>query len=477
MRFSRTTILGLLIVLSTPLCVSAQNKPALCDVECEPDSTSGSYGGTYAARPTSKNGRSASSVLTHGNRTVSVSLAGPTNIVGSSSYSYAIPILHLPGRNSLDLDLTLYYNSAVWTIVPNSSATLNADRDSPSYGFHLGYGLIEAPPTGSTGYLLTEPDGTQRQLPLSSGSTYITEDSSYMTWTPTSTPPTLVRKDGTIWQYQQVPGATQFYRPVQIIDTNGNSISISYSTVTGADKQSISTIVDTVGRTITFNYNASNELTSITAPALGGGTKTVAYFTWSTLTLNYAFTLGVTDSPASGSTINVLSGCNYANSAGTGSGQGYTFSYGDWAIVDKITQLSATSTPRSYVRYDFPSASSALSDSPTYQHQFVSSDGTASSEVSWAFQTTEVSGLVSSQSVTDPAGTTSTTTLFTSGFETGLTSQYTVANGSTTFLTQSFFWTQDNPSSTTVLNPRIQSIVTLTCPLASRTGSYDTKTS
>jgi RHS repeat-associated protein len=460
MRFSRTAVLSFLIFLSSSPSLSAQNKIAQCGVSCEPDDTSGSYGATYAARPLSKNARSASSALAPPAKGADVSPGSPKNIVGSASYSYAIPILHLPGRSGLDLDLTLFYNSAIWTIVPNQSATLNADRDSPSYGFHLGYGLIEAPPSGSTAYLLTEPDGTQRQLPLVSGSTYATVDSSYATWNPASNPPTLQRKDGTIWQYQQVPSATQFYRPVKIIDTNGNFISIAYSTATGADKQSIATITDTVGRSIVFNYNGSNELASITAPAFGGGTKTVAYFTWSTLALKYDFGLSVNDSPADGATINVLTACNYANAAGTASGQGYTFAYGDWALVNKITQTSANDTARSYARYDFPPATSALSDAPTYQHQFVSSDGTAASEVSWAFQNTVVNGLTSSLAITNPAGTVTTTNLSTSGFQTGLPSQVTISIASLVFSTQSTTWTQDNPSSTTVQNPRVQNVST-----------------
>lgn len=91
-------------------------------------------------------------------------------LAGSSSYGYAIPVLNLPGRNGLNLILTLYYNSAIWTVdTVHNTVTLNASRDFPSYGFRLGFGSIEGffnfiPNSGTASYLLTEPDGTVREL-------------------------------------------------------------------------------------------------------------------------------------------------------------------------------------------------------------------------------------------------------------------------------------------------------------------------
>jgi hypothetical protein len=83
-------------------------------------------------------------------------------VAGSSSYSYAIPIVSLPGRNGLDLNLTLHYNSAIWTADSNAfTVTLNTDRDFPSYGFRLGFGFIESN-SAHTSYTLVESDGTKR---------------------------------------------------------------------------------------------------------------------------------------------------------------------------------------------------------------------------------------------------------------------------------------------------------------------------
>ena len=378
---------------------------------------------------------------------------------GSESYSYATPILSLPGRNGLDVNLALFYNSSVWTIdVAGGTATFNADRDYPSYGFHLGYGLIEAPPSGQTSYLLTEPDGTKRELRFSSGTTYVTVDSSYADWN--SSTMILRRKDGTQWTYQQVPSSATFYRPIKILDTNGNYISIAYSTAVGAGKQAIATITDTVNRVVTFIYDTSStpRLQSITVTPPGGTAKTVAYFGWTSSTLNYSFSLPVLDSQASGSAITVLTSCAYPNAAGTGFGISFAFTYGDWGIVNKISRKSANGTVRSYVRYDYPAATSALSDHPTYQHQYVSADGT--SENSWTYAVTKSTGVTSSFAISNPFSTTTTTYLYTSGWQTGLTSAVAISSGSTTYRTTNNSWTQDNTSQSTPLNPRVLSSTT-----------------
>lgn len=162
-----------------PLVLSAL--PALCqttcDVTCEPNPQSPTYtGGTIQARPQSRNLRGQGSVLAP---TVAAGGGEATITVGSESYNYAIPILSLPGRNGLDLNLALFYSSRVWTVdSANSRVTFNADRDFPSYGFRLGFGYIEQR-TDTSNFVLTEPDGSKRTLTLVSGTLYQTKDSSF----------------------------------------------------------------------------------------------------------------------------------------------------------------------------------------------------------------------------------------------------------------------------------------------------------
>jgi len=352
----------------------------------------------------------------------------------------------------------------------NSTATFNADRDYPSYGFRLGYGQIEGPmadDTFSNGYILTEPDGNQRVLHFLSSTKYETIDSTYVDYNPSTK--TLSRADGTQWLYQQV-GTSTIYRPIQIKDRNGNYISITYSTATNADDSAIATVTDTLGRTITFNYDQNNLLSNITVPAYGGvGTTPVATFSWAQKTLNYNFSgLTVADSSSSGTSLNMLTGCTYAN------GSSYSFVYGDWGIVIEIDQKSSNGTLRSSVSYDFPAATTALSDAPTFTHQTVF-DGVNSGV--WTYSVTKVGQLVSATSITDPSGTVSTTNLYTSGWQAGLISSTTIQKGSTTYSTLSNTWVQDNITLSWKLNPRVTQVTVTNDTGQQTTASYSYTTS
>ncbi len=103
---SSVSLLSFLI--TAPL--KAQNKPVQCLDTCEPDSTSGSYADTYAARPRSKNVSASSTVLAR--RANDTSGEANATLPGSESYTYAIPVLSLPGRNGLDVNLMLSTTAA-----------------------------------------------------------------------------------------------------------------------------------------------------------------------------------------------------------------------------------------------------------------------------------------------------------------------------------------------------------------------------
>ena len=113
------------------------------------------------------------------------------------------------------------------------------------------------------------------------------------------------------WHAVDLPTGPECHRilsPIKIEDTNGNYITIAYSTASGADKQAISTITDTLGRILTFSYNSANELEGISVTPPGGTDKTVAYFNWGMTQLTYNFSAAITvaDTEQSGSTISVL---------------------------------------------------------------------------------------------------------------------------------------------------------------------------
>jgi len=436
MKCSRLRLAVTVLVFAIPPnLVRAQS--VLCDVTCVPNSGSGTYAGAVAARPKMLNSRGYSSPLAATAGTINTN-GGPgvLTVVGSESYNYTVPILNLRGRAGMDLALNLYYSSRVWDIdTADSTATFNIDRDFPSYGFRLDFGFLED--TGA-GFILTEGDGTKRFLAPSTTPTnppmFYSSDGTYMQYNKTAM--ILTYKNGRTVQYEPFPSLSILFRPTSLKDSNGNYISVTY--VAGHDQQ-ISSVTDSLSRAITFNYDASNHLTSLSQPLHPSGSKTYVNFQWGTTTLNYSFAASLTavNSPASGSTINVLTGCTYPN------GTGYRFTYGDWGIIDKIETLSAGAVPatRSYISYNYPLASAgALTDAPTYTQQTVSPDGGSGNNSVWTYSTSKNgTGVVTSMTVKDPNGTATTTNLDPSG---GLVSSVQVKDGSGTLQRQlDYTWT------------------------------------
>src|SRR6266700_46132 len=438
--------LFVLIFAFTANKAQGQDPAIQCDVTCAPATTASSYAGIVAARSTIPNARGFS------NPTVAKSSAvananGESTVVGSQSYNYVVPILGLAGRAGLDLQLNLYYNSRIWDIdIVNGTATLNVDRDYPSYGFRLDFGYLEYD-QASANYVLTEGDGSKHAM-ITGGSggaggggsgIYDSTDGTYIRYTVSQT--TLAYRNGRKVKYELVPsqsgtGIQTLFRPISVVDTNGNFISISY--LSGHD-QFISTITDTLGRVIHFNYDGSNRLSSITQTVLTSaidptGVHTYATFAWGTTPLNYNFSLLVAHSQATGTLVNVITSCTYAN------GTGYKFDYGDWGIINKIENLASNGNTRSYISHNYPLASAgALADAPRFTQETISPDGTSANASTWTYSTTFASpGVVSSMSVTDPNLNVKTTNLDPS---TGLLSSVQAKDSSGPLVTTSYTWT------------------------------------
>jgi RHS repeat-associated protein len=408
----------------------------ICDVSCVPDPTGAGYDATVLSMSQRQNMRGKGSIFGNPAADSARVTVQAAVIPGSQSYSYVIPIAHLPGRNGLDLNLNLYYNSRVWNFDLNTNTiTLNTDRDFPTYGFRLDFGFIELDSTNNE-YALVESDGTKRQMTLS-GSNYVTTDSSFIQWTPVTA--TLVYKNGSRGFYELVPGQTKLYRPIKIEDTNGNFIGITYESFPNGTGLEINEITDTIGRKIDFKYDGSNRLSSI---AQAGTTPLVTYatFAWTSVPLNYNFTGVTVSAPPNGSVQNVLQSCTYAN------GTKYVFTWGDWAIITQIQHQSSSNAVRNSVSYDYPTALAALSDHPAFSHETVF-DGQNTGV--WTYSMTKNGDVVSSMSVTDFVGTTTTTNLSPS---TGLVSSVVTSNGGRTFRTLTNTWSPgNNPTLTSVL--------------------------
>jgi RHS repeat-associated protein len=417
---------------------------------------SSSYGGAAVARAKLLNARGSSSPIVV--KTKPLKVPRTETVVGSQSYNYVIPILNLPGRAGMDLSLNLYYNSRIWDVdTVGNTITFNADRDFPSYGFRLDFGYVEV---ASGQYIVTTADGAKHGFQVDSNSSvlYDSTDGSYMTYN--TMDKSLTFKNGTIIYYEPFPSQAgqqhpALFRPTQIRDSNGNYLYFAYRAGHDEFLQGIS---DTGGRYVSFNYDQYEHLASITQTVQGSQTHTYATFTWGNpYDVNHTwqnFTgLTVNGVPATNQ-IAVLTGCTYAN------GTGYRFTYGDWAIINKIENLSADGHTRSYVSYNYPLASAGpLTDAPSYTQQTISADNTNTSVWNYAF-TKAGTGIVTSVATTDPLGNVTTSTLNQS---TGLLSSVQIKDSSNTVLrTIGYTWTLSGAGTvpaqiTTVLNDTGQS--------------------
>src|SRR5215831_18525025 len=446
----KAILLVSVIVLTNSVSVFGQ-RPPICDNQCGPDPGSGSYQLNIGSRPKLNNARGRSN-----RRAPHVPISGPSQtsnlmgmneaLPGSQSYDWSQSLVSLPGRAGLDLTLVLSYNSRVWDInTNNNQITFNIDRDFPSYGFRLDFGYLEDDTTDGV-WILTEADDGKHQI-SGTGTTLNSIDSTYIQLNIASaSAPVITYPNGLQVLYQQFPHSTTLFRPTQITDTNGNFISISYrsDTTDVVSDQQINTITDTLVRVINYNYTANSsgklQLHTVTQ-TVNGATFTWATFTWGTVALNYSFAGGLTvsaDTPANATVINVLTSCALPN------GTYYSFSYGDWGIVNEIDYFSKTNLKRSYEKFNFPLASGgALADVPTYTQETVSPDGTTT--FNWTYATTSSGDTVSQQSITDPTGTVVTLNLLPSTDNcAGAVSSSTVAYGSSTLRTITNTWQQDS---------------------------------
>ena len=322
-------------------------------------------------------------------------------IGGNSNYILTVPILTLPGRG-LNLALNLYYNSQLWTNgAPPGQTDLvfGHDADWPAPGWSLGFssvGFGKVVQVGNHGGVLVDADGTSH--PYAAGEvsnappnacagppdcfqvTAHTTDGSLIDYTVISDDSNL--RSATV-KYPNGTTVTYGLGPTQIADANGNIMSVKYGSYISPGspakiESKIETITDTLGRVVNFEYdsNNSNILTAITAPKVGGGTRTIVRFYYKTARLTYSFASGIQFSAPSGS-LTVIEGISFPATA-TGYWFGDEDSYSSYGMISKVSQrrdmiLSEQGklTPGTMTHeniYNYPNAGSglALSDVPKY---------------------------------------------------------------------------------------------------------------
>src|SRR5258708_7074492 len=324
-----------LIVASYSLPATAQHVAGNCDSGC-PTRVAGTSLAQIAVNATRGMGSPARPSVAAlrtpgGGKTVTVA--------GSQSFTSSVPLFSIPGRNGLDVNLTLYYNSFIWTVVGNS-IVLNADRDNPSPGFRLDFGYVEISDDGSSA-MLVDPTGAKHLLSSTGASSGVTTDSTYIQAQIASTGNVIwvTYKNGLIVTYNVAPSNASLFRPAQFKDTNGNIFSIFYQ---DDSSTRLSQVIDPIGRKLNFAYDPANpnQVNSVTEVSAGGVALRTYTFGW---TQNYPLYIAFTKDTGSlvnangsnPSTINVLTSVTRPD------GTHVSFGYADWGLVGRVSELSA----------------------------------------------------------------------------------------------------------------------------------------
>jgi YD repeat-containing protein len=358
--------------------------------------------------------------------------------------TWSLPLISLPGRSGLDLGLALSYSSQVWT---KSGPYIYFDEDNgmPSPGFRLGFPTIQRPvfnsQTNTLSYLVITSSGRRVELrQVGTSNVYEAADSSYLQLTDNGSTLLLRSTDGTQLTYQQ---ANHVYHCIQVKDRNGNYLSVSIGTL-----GQITTITDTLGRVLTFNYDSNVNLLSITQTWGGSTTHTWASFSWTTKTMQSSFSNVVVIGPKNGTSLPVL------NKVTANDGENFEFDYNNSLQVIGIRKYHEAGSP-TLVRatntftYETPASDvPRLTDSRISALNWTGINGVPSEVV------TQYSVSGSTYVMTAPDGTIYKE-IYGTGYKRGLVLTSEVWSGGVKQKWITSEWTQDNTGLTYELNPRV----------------------
>lgn len=372
--------------------------------------------------------------------------------LGSQNFNWSLPLLVLKGRAGLDLSLTLYYNSLVWT-KDGSMIKYNADHGTPAPGFHLGMPFIQQryynSDVGIYAYMMVTPSGGRVEMrQVGTSTTYESSDGSYTQMIDYTTSALVRTKEGTQYIFEPVNNE---FRCTRIEDRNGNYISIGYD---GYGR--IGTITDTLGRVINFNYSTDQNLSTITQTWKRDGSQGQVTETHTWATFNYDSLYMVPN--FSGLYVNgpYYSYQTVLTSVTIGDGTAYGFDYTQFGQVWKIRSLRADASLQNYVAYNLPGssylASSTQPDCPRFSERHEWADTwNGNNEVITSYS---VAGDGSWSQETQPDGTIYKEYFYTSGWQNGLTYQTEVWSGGVRKKWTTIAWTQDDPNLSYQTNPR-----------------------
>jgi len=275
----------------------------------------------------------------------------------SRNFNWTLPLVSLPGRAGMDLSLSLSYNSLVWTKNGNY-ISFDDDRGFPGPGFRLGFPVIQPlyynPETARYAFLLIGTDGSRVELrQVAATNLYESADSSHLLLDATTM--VLRTTDGTQLKYE-LKGSE--FNCTEVKDRNGNYITVNYTSFGRIDR-----VVDTLGRSVKFNYDGDGWLSSITQTwSPGEVIHNWATFYYGDNTLIQTNFSGLTVSgPSNGSSIKTLKKVTLAD------GSHYDFSWTSWGQVWKISEVAADNHVLNYRSYNLPqTAGTPQTDCPRF---------------------------------------------------------------------------------------------------------------
>jgi YD repeat-containing protein len=361
---------------------------------------------------------------------------------------WGLNLLSLPGRAGLDLGLGLSYSSLVWTR-SGPYAYFDEDRGALGPGFRLGFATVQGPyfdaQAARNVYVVVTSSGEKVELrQIGTTSTYESGDSSHLQLIAGSNSLLLRTTDGTQMSYS--PSVGQEWRTTGIEDRNGNVIAVSYAW--WGDVQSVA---DTLGRTITFNYDANENLQSVTQNwTVGGQTQahTWATFGWGTKVLQPGFSSVAAVGTYAGEAIPVLT------QVGLDDGTRYNFEYTSAGQVNVIHRYSSDSVERSRTTYDY---ATLPDDCPRLINMQVSADSWTGVNGVPAAVVTQFTDLGNgSHEMTAPDGTTTDREVYGTGWQRGLVVEEDASSGGALQRQALTTWDQDNTSVNYQTNPRVK---------------------
>ena len=361
---------------------------------------------------------------------------------------WGLNLLSLPGRAGLDLGLSISYSSLVWTR-SGPYAYFDEDRGALGPGFRLGFATVQGPffdaQVARNVYVVVTSSGGKVELrQVGTTSTYEAGDSSHLQLIAGSNSLLLRTTDGTQMSYS--PSVDSEWRATGIEDRNGNVLSVSYAW--WGDVQSVA---DTLGRTVSFNYDANENLQSVTQSwTVNGQTQahTWATFGWGTKVLQPGFSSVAAVGTYAGETIPVMT------QVGLDDGTRYNFEYTSAGQVNIIHRYSSDNVERSRTTYDYatlPDDCPRLIDAQVTADSWTGVNGVPAAVVT---QFTDLGN--GSHEMTAPDGTTTDKEVYGTGWQKGLVIEEDVLSGSALQRQALTTWDQDNTSAGYQTNPRVK---------------------